>query len=178
MTPAPSVTLSHAGVFVTDLEKMTGFYTGLFGFVVSDRGDTRSGGQIVFLTGSPDEHHQFVLATGRPADLAFNVVNQISFRVDSLATLRRMQARVVAQGIAPRCVTHGNALSVYFNDPEGNRLELLIDTPWHVPLALEVDLSLPDEQLWQWLEAELRSRPGFKARSEWQDEIAAKLKNR
>ena len=30
-------------------------------------------------------------------------------------------------------VTHGNALSVYFLDPEGNRVELLIDTPWYVP---------------------------------------------
>ena len=174
----PAVFLSHAGVFVNDLEKMVGFYTRLFGFVVSDRGDTRSGCQIVFLTSSPEEHHQFVLATGRPAEVPFNVVNQISFRVDGLASLRRMHAAILAEGLSPRCVTHGNALSVYFNDPEGNRLELLIDTPWHVPqpLAIEVDLSRPDDQLWQWLETEMRKRPGFKPRKEWQGEIAEKLR--
>jgi catechol 2,3-dioxygenase-like lactoylglutathione lyase family enzyme len=174
------ISLSHAGVFVHDLEKMVGFYTRLFGFVVSDRGQTRSGGQIVFMTSSPDEHHQFVLATGRPADLPFNVVNQSSFRVDGLATLRRMHADILAEGLVPRCVTHGNALSVYFNDPEGNRLEVLIDTPWYVPqpFSVEVDLSLADAELWQGIEERVRATPGFKPRGEWQEEIAARLRSR
>ena len=30
-------------------------------------------------------------------------------------------------------VTHGNAVSVYFKDPEGNGIEIFCDTPWHVP---------------------------------------------
>ncbi len=29
-------------------------------------------------------------------------------------------------------VTHGNAISVYFADPEGNGIEVFCDTPWHV----------------------------------------------
>ena len=29
-------------------------------------------------------------------------------------------------------MSHGNTLSIYFNDPEGNGLEVFWDTPWHV----------------------------------------------
>jgi catechol-2,3-dioxygenase len=45
-------------------------------------------------------------------------------------------------------VTRGNAWWVYLRDPEGNRLELFIDTPWLVtrPMRLPVDLSLSDEE--------------------------------
>jgi hypothetical protein len=45
-------------------------------------------------------------------------------------------------------------------------------------VALEVDLSLPDEQLWQWPEAEVLKQPGFRSRQEWQREIEARLANR
>ncbi len=174
------VSLSHAGVFVHDLDKMLDFYIRLFGFVMSDRGTISSGGQIVFLTSSPAEHHQFVLATGRPEDVPFNVINQISFRVDSLAVLRQVRATVLEAGLTPRCVTHGNALSVYFHDPEGNRVEALIDTPWYVPqpFSVEVDLSLPDEDLWRGLETRVRAMPGFRPRTQWQEEITAQLQRR
>ena len=52
-------------------------------------------------------------------------------------------------------VSHGNALSVYFHDPEGNRIELFVDTPWYVqqPLRLPMDMRLSDDELWAWAEA-------------------------
>ena len=139
-----SLTLSHVGVFVTDMPKMVDFYTGFLGFAVSDRGELSGGrGEIVFMTRDPREHHQFVLASGRPADLPYNIVNQLSFRVDSLDTLREMQRRLrEEQGTELGPVSHGNALSLYLHDPEKNRVELLIDTPWYVPqpCRLQVDL--------------------------------------
>src|SRR3954471_11854271 len=85
------LTLSHVGIFVTDMPKMVDFYTGFLGFAESDRGATTNGGDIVFLTPGPGEPHRVVLATGRPADLPYNIVNQLSFRVDSLDTLRELQ---------------------------------------------------------------------------------------
>ena len=42
----------------------------------------------MFLSRDPNEHHQIVLATGRPQDLPFNVINQISFRVPDVKALR------------------------------------------------------------------------------------------
>src|SRR5688500_8046868 len=84
------LTLSHVGIYVTDMARMLDFYTGFLGFAVSDRGEASSGHELVFLTRDPREHHQFVLASGRPADVQFNMVNQLSFRVDSLDTLREL----------------------------------------------------------------------------------------
>lgn len=174
-----SLTLSHVGYFVTDVNKMVDFYTRVLKFVVSDRGDRDDGGAIVFMTRDPREHHQLVFATGKPAQLDFNIVNQISFRVDSLATLREMsralQKEPIQKMLGP--ITHGNALSVYFLDPEGNRVELLIDTPWYVPQPhrLAVDLEQPDDQLWAGIEKHCRETPGFKPAEEWRAEITKKI---
>ena len=168
------LTLSHVGIFVTDMPRMVDFYTGFLGFAESDRGETSSGGEIVFLTRDSREHHQLVLATGRPLDLPYNIVNQLSFRVDSLDTLRELQRGIRnehAKELGP--VTHGNALSVYLHDPEKNRVELLIDTPWYVPqpCRIPVDLSLPDAELWATIERTVRTPPGFKTREAWAADI-------
>jgi catechol 2,3-dioxygenase-like lactoylglutathione lyase family enzyme len=172
------LTLSHVGVYVKDMPKMVDFYTGFLGFAVSDRGASRGGGEIVFMTRDPREHHQFVLANGRPEDMNFNIVNQLSFRVDSLATLRELHAGLGDEDVemlGP--VSHGNALSVYFLDPERNRVELLIDTPWYVPqpCRITVDLSLPDDELWATLERNARALPGFTSRAAWAAEIEKKI---
>jgi len=172
-----SLTLSHVGVFVTDAKPMVDFYTRFLGFVVSDR-EARADGEIVFLTRDPREHHQFVIASGRPADLPFNPINQLSFRVDSLTTLRAMYLGLKKEPVeilGP--VTHGNALSVYFRDPEKNRVELLIDTPWYVPQPYRVpyDIMLPDAELWASIEKQVRAVPGFKPREQWAAEIETKI---
>ena len=173
-----SLTLSHVGVFVTDMAPMVDFYTGFLGFAVSDRGATRDGGEIVFMTRDAREHHQFVLATGKPAGLGFNTVQQLSFRVDSLDTLRELHRGVKSEravDLGP--VTHGNALSIYLHDPEKNRVELLIDTPWYVPqpCRIPVDLSLSDDALWASIEEAARELPGFKPRAAWAADIERRI---
>ena len=173
-----SLTLSHVGIFVTDIHLMVDFYTRFLGFAESDRGSTSSGGAIVFMTRDPREHHQLVLATGRPADLPFNIINQISLRVDSLVTLRELYVGLKDEPVeilGP--ISHGNALSVYFRDPEKNRVELLIDTPWYVsqPHRFTVDIMQSDEQVWAAVEKEARGTPGFKSRKEWMVEVERKI---
>lgn len=173
-----SLALSHVGYYVSDVEKMVDFYTRFLKFVVSDRGDRDDGGAIVFMTRDPNEHHQLVFASGKPAVLGFNVINQISFRVDSLATLRDMFHALKHEPITMLGpITHGNALSVYFLDPEGNRVELLIDTPWYVPQPhrLPVDLDQPDDQLWAGIEQHCKSTPGFQSRSARVAQIQQKI---
>lgn len=172
-----SLTLSHFGMFVTDINRMVDFYTRFLGFAVSDRGPNPNG-EIVFMTRDPREHHQLVMASGRPKDLQFNVINQISLRVDSLATLREL-----FQGLKDEPVeilgpiSHGNALSVYFRDPEGNRVELLIDTPWYVPQPhrVPVDIMQPEKELWGGIEKHCRTIPGFKSRQEWMADVEKKI---
>ncbi|OLE38326.1 MAG: hypothetical protein AUG00_05625 [Candidatus Rokubacteria bacterium 13_1_20CM_2_70_7] len=169
MTTSPAV-LSHFGIHVTDIERMQDFYTRVMGLLVMDRGTLRDGPTLVFLSRDPDQHHQMVLVTGRPPGIDYNVVNQISFKLATLADLKAMHARVREEGIKEfRIVTHGNAWSVYFADPEGNRVELFVDTPWHTPqpFAEPFDIGAPVETIVAQTEAICRSRPGFVSRAEW-----------
>src|SRR5207249_954482 len=66
MTTLPTVSFSHFGLYVTDLPRMEDFYARVLGLLVSDRGKLPGGSDLVFLSRDPDEHHQLVLATGRP----------------------------------------------------------------------------------------------------------------
>ncbi len=170
-----SMVFSHMGFYVRDLERMARFYEDVLCFTVTDRGDLGHV-QLVFLSRDPAEHHQLVLATGRPADLSFSVINQISLRVPDLATLRLVRDRVAADADVTEllCITHGNAVSIYFRDPEGNRLEVFMDTPWYCeqPLREAIDLDQSDEAVMARAEAIARSRPRFQPRAQWQAGMA------
>jgi catechol 2,3-dioxygenase len=173
-----SLTFSHMGFYVRDLERMARFYKDALCFTETDRGDLGVV-QLVFLSRDPAEHHQIVLATGRPADLAFNVINQISLRVPDLATLRLVRDRVAAEADVSEllCATHGNAVSIYFRDPEGNRLEVFLDMPWYCeqPLREPIDLDQSDADILARAEAIARSRPKFQSRAVWQAEMARRM---
>ena len=173
---------SHFGMFATDVRLLEDFYTRLFDFTVTDRGQLPGPAgpmELVFLSRDPDEHHQIVLVSGRPRDLPFNPINQISLKTEDLATLRAMHRTLVAEGAADIVpVTHGNAVSIYVRDPEGNRLELYMDLPWYVsqPMRVPVDLESGDDAaLMQRLEAHARSLPGFRPRAEWRAEMARRM---
>ena len=167
-------------MFVADPARMEDFYTRVLGFAVTDRGSLGST-QLVFLSRDPREHHQIVLASGRPGGLPFNPINQISFRMAEFAGLREMHRRLAAEKVRDLYpVSHGNALSVYFLDPEGNRIELFVDTPWHCrqPLRIPMDIQLADKELWAWAEAEARKQPDFKPIDEWRAEMARTMHSR
>ena len=72
-----SLSFSHMGFYVRDLGRMARFYKEVMCFFETDRGDLGPV-QLVFLSRDPCEHHQIVLATGRPTDLSFSVINQIT----------------------------------------------------------------------------------------------------
>jgi catechol 2,3-dioxygenase-like lactoylglutathione lyase family enzyme len=172
-----SLAFSHLGFYVTDIDRMADFYKGALRFTQTDKG-ALGPVRLVFLSRDPSEHHQIVLATGRPADMAFNTINQMSFRVPDVATLRAFHDRLLAAGATDmQPVTHGNAISLYCRDPEGNRLELFMDTPWYCeqPLREPVDFSRSDEQILAQAEAIARGRPRFMPRSQWQAELARQM---
>jgi catechol 2,3-dioxygenase len=167
-----SLTFSHMGFFVRDLEKMVAFYRDVLGFFQTDKG-LLGPVELRFLSRDPTEHHQIVLKSGRGADQA-TTIDQISLRVGSLDELRAVYARLVAADI-PNLdpATHGNAWSLYFPDPEGNRIEVYTDSEWYVsqPCKVKVDLSRPADDLRAENEAMCRSMAGFKPIGEWQAEM-------
>ena len=177
MPSVPSLSFSHMGIFVTDVARMEDFYTRVLGFTVTDRGLLGST-TLIFMSRDPREHHQVILATGRPQAAAFNPINQISFRMAEFTGLREMHRRLLKEQVKELSpVSHGNALSVYFRDPEGNRLELFVDTPWYVtqPLRIPMDMQLADAELWAWAEAEARKLPGFRPVEQWRTEIEGRM---
>lgn len=175
--------LNHFGLYVTDLVRMEHFYVEALGFTVTDRGaleSPRGPVALVFLSRDPDDHHQIVLASGRPAHIDFNPINQLSLRTNSLAGLRAIRDSLVRHGATELTpVTHGNAVSIYCRDPEANRLEIFMDLPWYVaqPMREPVDLGLADEPLMQALEAQARGLPGFEPREVWRERMAQRMAN-
>lgn len=177
METRASLSFSHVGIYVSDVETMRSFYTEVLGFTVTDEGEL-PGRHLTFLSRDPDEHHQIVLASGRPQDLPFNVINQLSFRLASLAELIALHGQLAGDAAADaRPITHGMAWSVYFKDPEGNRIECFVDTPWYVtqPYSQPLNLDRPEQEIISETEALCRELPGFKPRGEWRAETAAKM---
>jgi catechol-2,3-dioxygenase len=179
MTDAtPAVSFSHFGIFVYDLEKMTRFYTEVVGLVETDRGMAR-GRPIVFLSRELTEHHQFVLVEGRTGKPDDRVINQISLRVGSLDDLRAFKARLEAHSDATDLdpINHGVSWSLYFRDPEGNRVELFLDTPWYVkqPRVEPLDLSLDDEAIAAATREQISKEEGFEPIEEWRARFEKKL---
>src|SRR5580704_13134299 len=90
------LSMSHIGLYVHDMPKMEDFYTRVLGFTVTDRGKVR-GADIVFTSWDPKDHHQVALVSGRPKALAYNHINQISFRVASVEDLQAVWKRVKSE---------------------------------------------------------------------------------
>ena len=178
MTDLPKWALSHIGLFVNDMAKMRDFYTRLLGFKVMDEGELRAGGpRLTFLSKDPKDHHQIVLVTGREKG-ARSTINQITFRVASIKEVRKMHELAMANkvdGVDP--VDHGNAWSVYFLDPEGNRLEFFCDTPWYVaqPHRVALDFSLSDKEIVEATRRRLASDPTTRPFGKWRDQQRREL---
>lgn len=184
-TYAPNIQFSHFGFAVKDLGKMEDFYTRVLGFTVTDRGNA-VGMDLVFLSRDPFDHHQVVLASGKPDGLPENpfspqfgsVINQISFRVGSLASLRELyeifQAENV-QSVFP--ANHGIAWSIYAHDPEGNNLEFFVDTEWYFPQPFlePLDMSLSDDEIYAATERISQSQDGFQPYAEWRETISQRM---
>lgn len=180
--PAPNLKFTHMGLVVSDIEVMTRFYVDVLGFTVTDRGVFGSM-QVVFMSRDPQEHHQIVLTTGRPPALPPNTINpefgpsiqQISFKMGTLADLRDMKSRLetsAATGITS--ASHGNAWSVYAHDPHGNFIEFYVDTDWYAsqPFYVPLDLNKTDEEIARETQALCEASPGFKPIEQWRNDIS------
>jgi catechol-2,3-dioxygenase len=171
MTKAVSLEFRHFGIFVVDITLMKKFYTEVLGYYTTDEGQFPDGQQLVFLSRDPAEHHQIILVGGRPDKGGFNLVNQISFYIEDLPALQSFYQLLIENEVDDlQAVTHGNAWSVYFRDPEGNRIEVYTDTPWYVsqPLRQKIDLSEDAESIYAQTESLCQNLPGFCSRTQWQ----------
>lgn len=170
-TPA----LSHFGIFCYDLEKMSRFYCDVFDMRQTDLGEGFTMPfTIAFLSRNPLQHHQLALASGRGEGTPSTVM-QISFKVGSLDALREAKRRAESRNVAKlRGLNHGNALSIYFLDPEENTVEVYLDTPWYVtqPHGDPLDLDRSDAEIWAETERICRADPTFMPIEQWRTQFA------
>lgn len=163
----PSLSLSHIELYVRDIASVEQFYTGRLGFVVTDRGAGDEG--MVFLSRNPNEHHQLVLNPQPGRGISASPVDHISFQVQLLSDLRQFYLSLVKAQFPLSSVSHGTTWSLYFQDPEGNRIEIFTDTPWYVhqPCKFKVDLELCDEELRAFTKNKIVDMPGFCHAEDW-----------
>jgi catechol-2,3-dioxygenase len=157
--------VAHTVLLVNDVERMIAFYRDTLGFEVADRGPLGDE-EIVFLSQIANHHHQVAFITGRPAPERSNNTHHTAYRsagtLDDLkALLSRLEAHPEVQAIRP--LTHGNAWSIYFEDPERNGVEVFIDTPWHVrqPQGKPLDLSKGNDEIVATTRAAFAGEPEF-----------------
>ncbi|HZO83187.1 MAG TPA: VOC family protein [Candidatus Binataceae bacterium] len=145
----PSIArLGHVGLHVQDLEKQKSFYRDILGLTVSDE-DPELG--MVFMSSRPDEeHHELLLCRGRNVGSDARVVQQVSFRCNSLEDVLGFYRRFKEKGVQIDVIlSHGNAIGVYGLDPEGNRFEVYWNTGLKAkqPYGQVLDLEKPAVEL-------------------------------
>ena len=175
----PRLTLAHTTLAAKNLDELLDFYCNVLGFHVTNRGDVPGGSEIAFISQDPNNHHQIAMTGGSsPNDPGFVMVDHLAFRTDSLNDLRVLRGKLMAAGIEPILpICHGNAWSLYFNDPEGNGLECFVDTPFHVaqPYAGGFDLDQNDEAIETATRALIESEPEFQPMNDWREGFEKEL---
>lgn len=137
--------IGHVGILVSDFERSFKFYTEVMGCKVTNHRKRPDGSEGAFLR-FDETHHDFVIASA-PAgvDVSENVsgrdrlIQQIAFEVEDRDEFMRALAHLHTKGvkIINGPTTHGiesgdnifgsGSRSFYFNDPDGNRLEIFCD---------------------------------------------------
>jgi catechol-2,3-dioxygenase len=176
---------SHMGLSVRNMESMEKFYTQVLGFTVTDRG-AAGGMDLVFLSRDPMDHHQIVLASGRPDVLPENTansqfgpsINQISFKMGAFDDLRDMHERLNSGGASSLFpANHGIAWSIYAHDPEGNNLEFFVDTEWYIkqPFLIPLDFAKTDAEIHSLTKELCESSEGYEPYVDWRSRVALRM---
>lgn len=154
--------IGHVLLRVADEEASKRFYRDALGFRIAEQ-DPEHGG--VFMTLGDGFHTLDITQHPTPQDAAWPERGQlglvhIAFKVGSYAALREAYAHLLKVGVEiQRATDHVCQRSVYFNDPDGNGLEIYYEMPNALSLFPngrgDEDEALPlsgaDDPLPRWL---------------------------
>jgi catechol-2,3-dioxygenase len=147
MTSPSIARLGHVGIHCKDLARQKAFYRDVLGLQVTN--EDRDMG-MVFLSARPEEEdHELLLCSGREVD-DVRLLQQVSWRCNDLADVIGFHNRLEQHAVKfDMIVSHGNAVGMYFRDPEENRLEIYWATglPARQPYLEKVDLSEPPDEI-------------------------------
>jgi len=148
--------LGHAHIFVRDVEKSKEFYSEVLGLRVTES----EHGRWAFLS-SGDAHHELALSqvgadAPGPVDGGVGLFH-LGFDAADKSDFARIIQRLLDHNVDIDPVDHRISWGVYFSDPDGNRLEVCLDTRdepdgtdlWegrNRPLPIERVLSALDDE--------------------------------
>ncbi len=127
----PQTCIGHVHLKVADLDRAIGFYSGVLGFEVQQRGS-----QAAFLSAG-GYHHHLGLNTwdslgGPPVPKGHAGLYHTAFLYPDRTQLADALRRVKAAGIAIEgSADHGVSEAIYISDPDGNGVELYCDRAEH-----------------------------------------------
>src|ERR1700738_3846432 len=146
--------LGHVGIYANDLENMRDFSARVVGLHIADETST-----AVFMSSDPErEHHEFVIFKSNGPEQQ-TCVQQISFSCEQLEDIVQYYHRFKDNGVKFRSVTsHGNAVGLYFYDPEDNVCEVYWTTPWKArqPYGVAVDLTKDIDEIKRLVEEDVK----------------------
>jgi len=129
--------LGHILVRVLDLERSKKFYSEVLGFHVLEE-DPEHGGTFMALEGQShciDLFQTKDLEAAEQQTPGLRGLGHIAFRVGSEDDLKDANASLREHGVEIlRTIDHVSQKSIYFNDPDGNTLEIY----YELPDALEI----------------------------------------
>lgn len=122
-----STKIGHAHLKVRDLDRATAFYTRFFSLEIIERvGDT-----YVFLSGGAF-HHEIALqnvGAGAPIPPRQGTgLYHVAFEVPDKSSFARAFKALTGAGVEVATVDHCISWAMYFDDPDGNGLEIYWDT--------------------------------------------------
>lgn len=129
-TAPAGMTVGHVHLRVSDLERSIAFYGDVLGFDLIQR----YGDQAAFMSAG-GYHHHLGLNTwdslgGPPRPEGTTGLYHVAFLYPDRAALGRAIRQVQAQGVSlTGAAHHGVSEAVYFDDPDGNGIELYRDRP-------------------------------------------------
>jgi catechol 2,3-dioxygenase len=121
--------LGHVVLRVTDWARAERFYNGLLGLPITARFDENGMKMTFFSLGN---HHDFAIleVSGEGSSRAATAVglHHVAFKIgDSLDELREAKAMLESAGVVVTPIDHEVTKSLYFDDPDGNNLEVYVD---------------------------------------------------
>lgn len=119
------IAFSHFGIFVIDINKSAAWYKAVF--KISEKPVVTSDQSMMFLTWDK-EHHRIALLKLESQTQPFLGLNHIAFKASDLAELAHIHERLASLNIEPvSSMNHGMTTSIYYQDPDGNGVEFLVD---------------------------------------------------
>ena len=121
--------LGHVVLRVTDWARAEKFYNGLLGLPIMARFD-EDGMKMTFF--SLGNHHDFAIleVSGEGSSHAVTAtgLHHVAFKIgDSLDELREAKVMLEGAGVMVTPIDHEVTKSLYFDDPDGNNLEVYVD---------------------------------------------------